>query len=137
MDHVVTATRIYELINAGDVEGFACLLADDFVDHEETPGFAPDRDGVTAEFRMYRTAFPDMHIEVEDLFASDDKVVARYVCTGTHRGEFMGMPATGRFVAVGGIDIWRFGDDGRCHEHWGVFDLTSLMQRLDARADPR
>ena len=107
-------------------------LDDDFVDHEETPGFTPDRDGATAEFRMYRSAFPDMRMEPEEMFPSGDKVVVRYVCTGTNRGEFMGMPATGRFVAVGGIDIWRFDHDGLCHEHWGVFDLMSLVQRLGA-----
>jgi len=132
MDHVATAERMYDLINASDVDGFGALLADDFVDHEETPGFTPDREGVTVEFRMYRSAFPDMRMEPEEMFPSGDKVVVRYVCTGTNGGEFMGMPPTGKFVAVGGIDIWRFDDDGLCHEHWGVFDLMSLVQRLGA-----
>jgi steroid delta-isomerase-like uncharacterized protein len=132
MHHVAAVERMYRLINAGDIDGFAALLADDFVDREETPGFRPGRDGVTAEFRKYRAAFPDMRVEPEDIFPSGDTVVVRYVCAGTHRGDFMGMPATGKFVTVGGIDIWRFGEDGRCHEHWGVFDLMSLAQRLGA-----
>lgn len=132
MLHVAAVERIYSLINVGDVDGFGALLATDFVDHEETPGFSPDRDGVAAEFRMYRTAFPDMRVEPEDIFQAGDTIVVRYACTGTHRGEFLGVPATGRFVTVGGIDIWRFGGDGLCHEHWGVFDLMSLAQRLGA-----
>ena len=132
MLHVAAVERIYNLINVGDVDGFGALLAADFVDHEETPGFSPDRDGVTAEFRMYRAAFPDMRVEPEDIFQAGDTIVVRYACTGTHRGEFLGVPATGRFVTVGGIDIWRFGEDGLCHEHWGVFDLMALAQRLGA-----
>ena len=130
MHHVSAVKRIYDLINATDVDGFGALPADDFVDHEQTPGCTPDCDGVTAEFRAYRAAFPDMRVEPEDTFPSDDTVIGRYVCAGTHRREVMGIPATGTFVAVGGIGIWRFGDDGLCHEHWGFFDPMSLAQRL-------
>jgi steroid delta-isomerase-like uncharacterized protein len=135
MDHLAATQRMYDLINAGDTDGFAAFLADDFVEHEQTPGFTPDRSGLAAEFRMYRTAFPDMRLEREDVFQTGDTVIVRYVCSGTHGGDFMGLPATGRFVAVGGIDIWRFGDDGLCHEHWGVFDLMSLMRRLETTSD--
>ncbi len=60
MDHAATARRLYDLINAGDIEGFARHLADDFVEHEETPGLAPTKDGVIAFFRMQLAAFPDV-----------------------------------------------------------------------------
>ena len=59
-------------------------------------------------------------------------VVARVRATGTHEGEFMGMPATGRSADVQLIDIIRFGDDGLAHEHWGVFDELAMMQQLGA-----
>ena len=59
MDISDTTRRAYELINAGDIDGFGDLLADDFVEHEETPGFATTKEGVLEFFRMYRTAFPD------------------------------------------------------------------------------
>jgi len=130
MDHAVTARRLYDLINAGDLEGFARHLADDFVEHEETPGLAPTKDGVQAFFRMQLAGFPDMHMHVEDVVASGDKVVARVRYTGTHRGEFMGMPATGKSVDVQLIDVFGFGDDGRVHEHWGVMDALAMMQQL-------
>ena len=136
MDHASTMRRLYDLLDTGDVDGFGDLLADDFVEHEETPGLAPTKDGVKAFFRMYLAAFPDLRMEAEDVLVSGDKVVARTRATGTHQGEFMGMPATGRSIDVQLIDILRFGDDGLVHEHWGVFDALAMMQQLGAIPGP-
>ena len=130
MDHEETLRRCYELLNAGDVDGFGDLLSDDFVEHEETPGLAPTKDGVKAFFRMYLAAFPDLRMDPVDVLPSGDKVVARVKATGTNTGEFMGMPATGKSVDVQLIDIMRFGDDGLVQEHWGVFDAMAMMQQL-------
>ena len=130
MDHEETLRRCYELLNAGDVDGFGDLLSDDFVEHEETPGLAPTKDGVKAFFRMYITAFPDLQMDPVDVLPSGDRVVARVKATGTNTGEFMGMPATGKKVDVQLIDIMRFGDDGLVHEHWGVVDALAMMQQL-------
>lgn len=132
MDHAATLRKMYDLISAGDVDGFAEFLAEDFVEHEESPGLSPTKDGVKAFFRMYLAAFPDLRFEVEDLLSSGDKVVGRVRATGTHQGEFMGMPPTGKGVDVQLIDIIRFGDDGLAHEHWGVFDALGMMQQLGA-----
>jgi steroid delta-isomerase-like uncharacterized protein len=132
MDHAATLQRAYELISAGDVDGFGQLLAEDFVDHEETPGLAPTKDGVLQFFRMYVAAFPGLRMDPEDIIASGDKVVARVRVTGVHEGEFMGMPATGKSIDVQAIDIIRFGSDGLAHEHWGVFDVMTMMQQLGA-----
>ena len=130
MDHAATQRRLYERLNAGDIEGFGALLADDFVEHEETPGLAPTKDGVLAFFRMYRAAFPDLRMDPEDIVADGDKAVARVRATGTHQGEFMGMPATGQSFDVQLIDIMRFNDDGLVGEHWGVVDMLAMMQQL-------
>ena len=135
MDHAVTMRRMYDLLNAGDVDGFGGVLADDFVEHEELPGLSPTKEGVKAFFRMYVAAFPDLRINAEDVLTSGDKVVARARWTGIHRGEFMGMPATGKAVDVQLIDIIRFGDDGLAREHWGVFDTMTMMQQLGAMPD--
>jgi steroid delta-isomerase-like uncharacterized protein len=132
MDHAATMRRLYELLNAGDIDGFGNLLSDNFVDHEELPGLAPTKDGVIALFRMYIAAFPDLRMVPEDLIASGDKVVARVRTTGTHKGAFMGMSPTGRRIEVQLIDIIRFDDDGRAREHWGVFDQLAMMQQLGA-----
>ena len=79
---------------------------------------------------MYRAAFPNLRMEPEDILASGDKVVARVRATGTHEGELIGMPATGRSVDVQLIDIMRFDEDGLVAEHWGVVDVLAMMQQL-------
>lgn len=132
MDHAATMRRAYDLLNAGDIDGFGDILADDFVEHEALPGLDPGKEGVKAFFHMYRAAFPDLRMSPEDVLPSGDKVVARVRATGTHEGEFMGMPATGKGVDVQLVDIIRFGDDGLAREHWGVFDGMTMMQQLGA-----
>jgi steroid delta-isomerase-like uncharacterized protein len=126
---------MYDLISAGDVDGFGDLLADDFVEHEVSPGLEPTKEGIKAFFRTYISAFPDLRLDAQDVLVSGDKVVARARATGTHQGEFMGMPATGKSVDVELIDILRFGDDGLVHEHWGLFDALGMMQQLGAIAE--
>jgi len=130
MDHAAAMRRMYEMVSSGDVDGFGALMADDFVEHEETPGLAPTKEGVKEFFRMYLAAFPDLRFTAEDVLVSGDKVVARTRATGTHRGEFLGIPATDKSVDVQLIDIIRFGEDGLAHEHWGVFDALAMMQQL-------
>jgi steroid delta-isomerase-like uncharacterized protein len=130
MDHSAAQRRLYELLNAGDIEGFGALLADDFVEHEETPGLAPTREGVMEFFRMYRAAFPNLRFHLEDVLDSGDKVVTRARATGTHQGELMGIPPTGKDVDVQLIDVMRFNEDGLVAEHWGVVDMLAMMQQL-------
>jgi steroid delta-isomerase-like uncharacterized protein len=132
MDHAVTARRMYDLINAGDIDGFSKHLANDFVEHEVTPGLAPTKEGVQEFFRMQLAAFPDLRMEVQDVYGSGAKVVARVKYTGTNRGDFMGMRATGKKIDVQLIDMFLFGDDGLVREHWGVVDLMTMMQQLGA-----
>jgi steroid delta-isomerase-like uncharacterized protein len=132
MDHAATMRRFYDLINAGDIDGFGRQLADDFAEREDLPGFPPTRAGVIQYFRMLVAAFPDLRMVPEDVIESGDKAVARVRVTGTHKGPFMGMSGTGKRVDVKLIDIIRFGDDGRAHEHWGVVDQLAMMQQLGA-----
>jgi predicted ester cyclase len=79
---------------------------------------------------MYRAAFPNLRMQPEDVLASGNKVVARVRATGTHDGESMGMPATGKSVDVRLIDIMRFDEDGLVAEHWGVVNMLAMMQQL-------
>jgi steroid delta-isomerase-like uncharacterized protein len=82
--------------------------------------------------RLHR-AFPDLHITTEDLIAEGDKVVARNTVTGTHQGEYMGLPPTGRPVTYSEIFIVRFAR-GRVTETWGVVDVLSQLRQLGAIA---
>jgi len=130
MDHAAAMRRAYDLINAGDLDGFAELLSDDFVEHEAAPGLEPTKEGVLQFFTMYRAGFPDLRFEPEQFFVDGDRVAVYFRVTGTHSGEFMGIPPTGKSMDVHGVDIVRFGDDGVGREHWGVFDTMGMMQQL-------
>ncbi len=76
-------------------------------------------------------AFPDLHVTIEDLIAEGDKVVSRNSVTGTHQGEYMGLPPTGKSVAYKEVFIARLAD-GRIAETWGVVDVLSQMRQLGA-----
>jgi steroid delta-isomerase-like uncharacterized protein len=130
MDHTISMKRIYELLSAGDLEGFSQHVADDFIEHDEIPGVPPTKDGLMLYFEMMLTAFPDMRMDVKDVIVSGDKAVARVQVSGTHSDEFMGIPATDKSFEVNLIDIMRFGEDGLAHEHWGVVDQLLMMQQL-------
>ena len=130
MDHTATMRRTYELISAGDIDGFGDLLADDFVEHQETPGLPPTKAGVLDLFRGFRAAFPDLRMDAVEVLPSGDRTVARVTVSGTQTGDFMGIPASGRHAEVDLIDIMRFDDAGLACEHWGVADMLSLLQQL-------
>jgi steroid delta-isomerase-like uncharacterized protein len=136
VDHAASLRALYDRINAHDLEGFAELLSDDFVEHEQLPGLEPTKAGVKQFFAQWLGAFPDLRFEIADLITGADKAVARATFTGTQQGEFMGTAATGKSVTVAFIDILRFGDDGRAKEHWGVFDMLSMLQQLGAIPAP-
>jgi steroid delta-isomerase-like uncharacterized protein len=135
MDHATTMRSVYERINAGDLDGFAELVAEDFIEHEETPGFPSTKAGTLDFFRMLLTAFPGMQMAVEDVIGSDDKMVARVTASGIQKGDFMGVPASGKSFEVPLIDIMLFDDAGLVCEHWGVMDMLSMLQQLGAVPD--
>ncbi len=126
---------VEEYQSRGDVGVAEDLLAADFVDHSPFGPFPPDRDGVLALFTMLRVAFPDLHAVIHDQAVEPagegDNVWTRKTFHGTHKGEFMGIPATGQAVAFDVIDVVRV-HDGKMCEHWNVVDALGLMQQLGA-----
>ena len=105
------------------------LLAPNFVNHTPAPGLPPDREGIKQLLSMFRAAFPDGSMTIEDMIAEGDKVVSRKTYRGTHQGEFLGIPPTGRHITVGLIDMMRL-VDGQVVEHWNVGDDLSMLQQL-------
>jgi steroid delta-isomerase-like uncharacterized protein len=121
---------VEEFFNQRDLTVADDILAADMVEHEELPpGMPVGREGTKAMFTMMYTAFPDFQATVENLIAEDDRVVVHMLWTGTHQGEFMGIPPTGRRMSINVIDILRVAD-GKFVEHWGVSDMMDLMQQL-------
>lgn len=128
--------RFYEeAINQGRLEVVDELCAPDFVDHEEFPGLTPDRDGVKQFITMFRSAYPDLRFDIDDLLLEGDKVVIRAMIRGTQKGEFMGIPPTGKQIAVQTIDIVRI-RDGQATEHWGVTDTAAMLTQLGVMPEP-
>ena len=123
--------RFYDGINAGDVAVIDELVADEVVEHKEFPGIEPGKEGVKQFFAMFRAAFPDLRMEPHEMLADGDLVCARVITTGTHQGEFMGIPPTGRRIETAMVDIVRT-RDGQFAEHWGVADMMAMMQQLGA-----
>ena len=119
-----------EVINQGNISLIDELVAPDFVEHEELPPGAPaGREAVKQLFSMLHTGFPDLKATIDDVIAEGDKVVARTTWSGTHQGEFMGIPPTGKRASFGVIDIVRCAD-GKLVEHWGQMDSMGMMQQL-------
>ena len=128
------ARRFYdEVLNTGDVERVSDLCTEDVVDHEAPPEWPAGIEGVKAFVRTFRAAFPDLRVTIEDMLADGDRVAARVRMTGTHQGDFMGVPASGSRVEFETIDIIRIAD-GKAAEHWGVTDNMALMQQIGAIA---
>ena len=136
MDVSAIMQRAYDLLNAGDFDEFGTLLSEDFVEHEQSPGLEPTKEGVLEFFRLYRAAFPDLRFQPQQFFTNGDTVAVHFRVTGTQTGEFMGIPETGKSIDVNGVDIVRFGDDGVGLEHWGVFDVMGMMQQLGVAPGP-
>ncbi len=131
-----TARRLVEeLFNNKNYDVIDELFAPDFVEHEEIPGVDPGREGVRQASQMFHIAFPDLQVAIQDILADGDKVVAREQWTGTHQGEFMGMPATGKQVDFSVIDIVRLAE-GKLVEHWAVTDMLALLTQLGAIPEP-
>ena len=120
---------VEEVFNQCNVNKADEFMAPNFVEREELPpGIPRDREGVKQLTTMLRSAFPDFKATIDDIVAEGDKVVIRQTWSGSHKGEFMGIPPTGRSVSFGVIDIIRIAD-GKFVEHWGQMDSMSLMQQ--------
>jgi predicted ester cyclase len=124
-----------EVQSQGNVDAIYEFCSPEFVNHSAPPGLPPDREGIRVVTAMFRGAFPDSYFTVEDMIAEGDKVTTRKTFHGTHEGEFMGIPPSGRQVSMGLIDIVRI-CEGRVVEHWSVGDNLGMMQQLGVIPQP-
>src|SRR3954464_667099 len=127
---------IEEGFNGGDLNVAEEVAAPDLAEHQDFgPNHAPGVEGVRAVIASLRRAFPDFHLQIEDLVVSGDTAWARMTATGTHEGPFMGHPPTGRRMRADVFDVIRVAD-GRMVEHWGVADRLGVLRQLGLLAPP-
>lgn len=121
---------IQELFTKGDLDAVDRYLAPNFVNHDPPfPGVPEGPEGMRQAAALFRQALPDWHSDLHQLVAEDDVVVERFTASGTHQGELMGAPGTGRTVALHGINIFRI-SDGKIAERWGQVDQLGLLHQL-------
>jgi steroid delta-isomerase-like uncharacterized protein len=133
--------RVFEECwNRGDLTRLDEIMTRDYAEHD------PNQENFGADFgrgsdyyrnlnRFYRTVFPDLHFEIEDLIAEEDRVVARWTSTGTHRGDLMEIPPSGKRVRVRGISVHRIAN-GKLVETWVNWDAFGMLKQLGVVGEP-
>jgi steroid delta-isomerase-like uncharacterized protein len=129
-------TFIQELFTKGDLDAVDRYLDPQFVNHDlPFPGAPDGPEGMRMAAASFRDALPDWHSDVEQLIAEGDIVVERFTASGTHTGApLLGVPATGKPIALAGINIWRV-DGERIAERWGRLDEAGLLRQLGLISD--
>lgn len=125
----VTERFVEEVINQGRLEVADEIVALDFVELDPLPGQQQGREGLKEVIAMMRSAFPDIHWVVEEVVEEGEKVVSRFTWTGTHKGMFLGVPATGKSVKVNGMVIDRV-VGGKMTDSRILMDSLGMMQQL-------
>jgi len=118
-----------EIFNEGNLDLIDELVSEDIVEHSAPPGLPPGRDGLKTIVPALRSAFPDYHYEVLNQYQDGDTHVGHVQASGTMKGDFMGMPASGKSASWEEIHIGRFAD-GKLVEHWAVVDRLGMLTQL-------
>ncbi len=119
-----------EFIEGGNMNTFNEIFAPDFINQTAPAGAPKGPEGVVYFFNHFiKPAFPDLKVVIHDQVAEGDKVTTRKSFLATHKGEFLGVPATNKKVVMDVIDVIRL-RDGKFVEHWGVLDMQSVMMQI-------
>ena len=127
--HHALAERFAQSLTDHDLDAFAELLDDEYINHNRYA--QPGKDGSVAIFAAFLEAFEDFRVEIDDVIDAGGTLVGRYTYRGRHTGTFMGIPPSGSQIEMHSIDIWRV-RDGRLHEHWDELNSLELFQQIGA-----
>ena len=120
-------TAFFTAIESGDLRVFDEIVAEDYDDH--LAGQSPGRETLKQYFTGLRSAFPDLQLPISAVVAEGDRVAVLNAVRGTHKGEFIGLKATGRKIDAMAFQLYRI-QNGQLAEHWEVADFAALMQQL-------
>jgi len=138
-ENKIIVRRMYEeILNEGNLALADEIIAPDAVSHDPAapPGSLPGPEGLKRVVRMLQSAFPDHHTTIEEIIAEGDKVVMRGTLSGTHKGDFLGIPPTGKHFTMTQIHIVHL-VDGKVTDHWVNRDDLGMMQQLGVIAAPQ
>jgi steroid delta-isomerase-like uncharacterized protein len=127
--------RYRQAHNQNDMAALDEIVAADIVSHSSLPGLPAGREGGKIAHQGSLAAFPDGKTTTDDLIAEGDKIVERFTFVGTHKGDFLGIPASGKQVKVTGMSIFRIAN-GKITEHWGENDGMGLLMQLGVLPAP-
>jgi steroid delta-isomerase-like uncharacterized protein len=131
----IVRSFVDEVITNGNIEAAARYVWEDVVEQVPLPGQRPGLAGLKDVLRAMRSGFPDIVFSIQEQITEHDKVASRFEWTGTHNGEFLAIPATGRPVRVWGIVIDRL-VDGRIKDTRIIMDIFGLMAQLGVLPSP-
>jgi steroid delta-isomerase-like uncharacterized protein len=128
------AERFAKTLSDHDIDAFAALFADNYVNHQLSaaappPSGAPAKQGTVAFFKGRLTGLPDLKVTIEAVVADETHVAASFVYTGTHNGLYFGVAPTGKTLRFTSCDIFRI-EGGKIAEHWGMGDIAGVMAQL-------
>ena len=130
------AERFAKTLSDHDIDAFAALFADNYVNHQLSaaappPSGVPDKQGSVAFFKARLTGLPDLKVTTEVVVADENHVAASFAYTGTHTGMYFGVAPTGRTLKFTSCDIFRI-ENGKIVEHWGMGDIAGVLAQLRA-----
>jgi steroid delta-isomerase-like uncharacterized protein len=132
-DNIEIITRFEHAFRAGDQATIDKLCDPGLVDHNPAPDHEPTLAGFKQKVAGFKTVFPDLEEDMQDIIASGDTVATRWVVTGSQQQEFSGIPATGLTIRVEGMNFYRL-KDGRVTDLWTQSDVLGMMRQLGAIA---
>jgi steroid delta-isomerase-like uncharacterized protein len=129
-ENIAIVRKFFEVgPSKGDLAAADAILAPEFSLHTPLPTPGPGIEAMNNVIITCRAAFHGLHVTIDDIMADGDKVTARFTARGIHKGEFMGLPPTGKAITMTGIEIFRV-KEGKIAELWGEVNLMGLMQQL-------
>ena len=132
-ENIAALVRFGNAVNTGNLADLRNVISADSLDNDPSPNQGRGPEGYVRMFTEIRQAFPDFNVDVVKLLAGDDSVAFAYTMTGTHEGNFMGIPGTGRKIKARGLQISRF-ENGQMVERWGSSDQLGILQQIGAKA---
>ncbi len=128
-DNIAAQQKMGEAVNKGNLDVLHEVFAPNVVDHDPAPDQGKGPDGFIRFFTELRSAFPDLKIAPEKLMTDEDNIAIAYTITGTHQGNFLGIPATGKKIKARGLQIARF-ENGKIVERWGSSDELGILKQI-------